>query len=53
MPGGEKGAIAELVTGYYHNHIGSRRLRRISSIFDLFDYKVKTTGIKSSYFTKI
>lgn len=33
VPGREQNAIAELVAKFYHNHIGSRRLKRISACF--------------------
>ena len=31
--GREQGAISEFIARYYHNHIGSRRLKRISTCF--------------------
>lgn len=33
VPGREQGAIAEFIVRYYHNHIGSRRLKRITNAF--------------------
>ena len=47
LPGNERNAIATFVSKYYHNNIGSRRLKKIMGVFGIQDYKrtlVKETG---------
>ena len=35
VPGRERGAIAQFIARYYHNHIGSRRLKKILITFGI------------------
>ncbi len=44
VPGREKGAIAALVAKYYHNRIGSRRLKRIAAYFGVTWKRIKDLG---------
>ena len=50
-PGRERGAVAEIITKCYHNHIGSRRLKRIAKAFSI-NFKYLNASRKHYEFTR-